>query len=335
MPIKLVPPRPGKTPYYAGRGTHFGVYVDRSTKARERGTARKIIRQWERDIERGVFARPGEPTFASAALAYMQAGGERRFMAPLLEHFKTTILRLIDQQATDAAALTLYPAASPATRNRQVHTPVSAVMKHAGVPLKLRRPAGAQGNQATGWLWPEQMFALLETAGKLDKEFRLLLIVFAWCGPRLSEALALMCDDVRLTEAFAYLRASKNGESQAMHLPPSVVAELANHPRGLERPGDRVFRFAKGGHVYSLFKAAAFKAGITLPPRQAFHILRHTYATWLRRYGQADERALLATDRWKDRKSVQRYTHVIVTEEARRADLLPTPAAQDARHRRR
>ena len=79
MPIKPIPPRPGKTPYWSGRGTHFGQYVDRSTKARQRALAIKIIHRWEREIERGEFTEPGEPTFASAALAYMKAGGERRF----------------------------------------------------------------------------------------------------------------------------------------------------------------------------------------------------------------------------------------------------------------
>jgi integrase len=34
--------------------------------------------------------------------------------------------------------------------------------------------------------------------------------------------------------------------------------------------------------LYQLLKAAAFKAGVDLPERSAFHIWRHTYATWMR-----------------------------------------------------
>jgi T5orf172 domain len=68
-PIKLVPPRPGKTPYWSGRGTHFGQYVDRSTKARERALALKIIRRWEREIERGEFVEPGEARLADYLFA--------------------------------------------------------------------------------------------------------------------------------------------------------------------------------------------------------------------------------------------------------------------------
>jgi hypothetical protein len=76
MPIKLIPPRPGKTPFWSGRGTHIGRYVDRSTKAVEKRVAAKVIKQWEREIERGEFATPGEPTFASAVVDYLKAGGD-------------------------------------------------------------------------------------------------------------------------------------------------------------------------------------------------------------------------------------------------------------------
>ena len=75
---------------------------------------------------------------------------------------------------------------------------------------------------------------------------------------------------------------------------------------------------------------AAIKAGIDLPERSAFHIFRHTYATWMRLYGGLDEKGLMATGAWKDRKSVDRYTHVVVSEEAQRAALLPTPKAKRA-----
>ena len=63
-------------------------------------------------------------TFANAALTFLKEGGSRRFVAPVLDHFGTTPLRLIGQEAIDNAASNLYPEASNATRNRQVYTPV-------------------------------------------------------------------------------------------------------------------------------------------------------------------------------------------------------------------
>jgi integrase len=76
--------------------------------------------------------------------------------------------------------------------------------------------------------------------------------------------------------------------------------------------------------LYSLLKAAALKAGVDLPERSAFHIFRHTYATWMRREAGLDTKGLVATGAWKDRKSADRYEHVVVSEEARKAALLPT-----------
>lgn len=52
--------------------------------------------------------------------------------------------------------------------------------------------------------------------------------------------------------------------------------------------------------------------------------------TWMRRYGGFDEIGLLALGTHKDRKSVARYTHAVVSEESKRAALLPTPKVKHA-----
>ena len=320
MPIKLLPPNK-YTPYFRGRGTYLGIYVNRSTKARKRAIALKVIANWERDIERGEFAVKGEPTFASAAAAYMKAGGDRRFLKRLLEHFGDKPISQIGQAAIDVAADALYPARSSATRNRQCYTPISAVLRSAGVQSAIRRPKGSGGTKQTGWLWPEQAEAIFTEAEKLDPEFRSLLVVLCYTGLRLSEALNLTWDNVRLQDGYAYIPDTKNNEPRPVFLPPVAVAALANIDR---RDDSHTFRFVKSGHLYSLLRAAAFKAGVPLPERSAFHIFRHTYATWMRRYAGADSQALISTGAWKDRKSVDRYVHTIVSEEARRAELLPT-----------
>jgi integrase len=137
----------------------------------------------------------------------------------------------------------------------------------------------------------------------------------------LSEALKLTWNDVRLADGFAYIPTTKNDEPRAVFLPPVAVASLANIGRG---EVGKVFRFAKGGHLYSLLRAAAIRGGVDLVERSAFHIFRHTYATWMRRYAGLDTKGLVATGAWRDRKSADRYEHVQVSEEARKAVLLPT-----------
>jgi integrase len=329
MPLKLIPPRQGKSPNWTIRGTYLGRSVNRSTKTRKRAVAVKVLKAIERDIESGRFSQPGEPTFAHAALAYMKAGGERTYIGKLLEHFGDEPVSRIDQSAIDAAAAILFPRAGPATRNRCVYTPISAVLRQSGQRLDLRRPKGAGGNRATAWLWPEQAEAIFTEAEKLNPTFAALLITLCYTGMRLGEALGLTWNDVRLAEGFAYVPDTKNAEPRAVFLPPVAVAALANLWSD-NRTGDRAFRFAKGGHLYALLKTAAFKAGVDLPERSAFHILRHTYATWMRRYAGADSQALIATGAWKDRKSVDRYTHTVIAEEAKRAALLPTSKARTA-----
>jgi hypothetical protein len=185
MPLKLVPPsKDRRTPYFAVRGTYLGVYVDRSTKTSERRQANKIIREWEEQIKRGEYGKsaqveeapPAEKTFASAAIAYMNAGGERRFLTQAIKELGRLALAKIDQEEIDAAAVRAFPKGTPAYRNRNFYTPVSAVLKHVGDNREIKRPKGWRGKRHTTWLEPDQAFALFAAADTLDTEFGLFLL---------------------------------------------------------------------------------------------------------------------------------------------------------------
>lgn len=318
MPLKLYPPKEGRNPNWIIRGTHLGFRIFRSAKTVDRKLAKQALRAIERDIERGAFADTQAMTFAAAALSYLRGGGERRFVKPLAEWFKGVSIDKLDQAAIDEAAEKLYPGATQATRNRQVYTPVSAILKHAGRNEPLNRPKGHAGVARTNWMQPaeaERLFAACE-----DAEFRALLQVLVYTGARLSEALRLECRHVMLEDRAAYIGVTKNGDPRSVHLPPVVVAALAN--LGVDRDG-RVFRYRKNGHLYNTMKAAKTAAGLSWV---TFHTCRHTYGTWMRRYGGLDTRGLVGTGAWRSEKSAARYAHVVVSEESRRADLLPTGA---------
>jgi hypothetical protein len=239
----------------------------------------------------------------------MKAGGDRRPLTPLLSHFGETPLARINQTAIDSAALTLFPDVTPATRNREVYTLVSAILKHAGQEFEVRRPKGSRGRVITKWLWPEQAFRIFAAARSIDPEFAILL-------------------EQLLSESFVFLGNTKNGEARPVHLPPFAVASLANHPRGLDRKGllETACRIACG-----LPRPARVKFGNReLRPVYEldwvnFHTFCHTWATWMRRYAGLDDKGLVATGRWKDIASASRYCHTVVSEESRRADRLPTP----------
>jgi integrase len=325
MPLKIIPPRKGWSPYYRVRGTYLGNYVNRSTKTSNQATANKLLQKWQREIEAGEFTTKDEPTFAEAALSYMQAGGDRRPLAPLLRHFGNTRLRYIDQAVIDNAAHTLFPNATPATRNREVYTPVSAVLKHNGIEKKIRRPKGWRGKRSTSWLEPDQALRLFLAADNINPEFGLFLRVLCYTGMRLSEALGVRLSQVNLSEQMIYLPETKNDDPRAVHLPPVLIETLPKHPRGLNRdPDERLFRFHASGRLREMLNMAKQAAGVSFPYRQGgFHLFRHTYGTWMHHYGNLDTYKLVETKVWRDPSSAARYAHTKPNAAARRADFLP------------
>ena len=322
MSYKLHPPS-ARSPFWYVRGTELGIPINRSTKTGDRKLAARLLAQWRAEAQRDAVSSPPKTveTFASAALSYMRADRSKRFLAPLLRHFGEMPLTEIGQAEIDAAAVALYPRAGAATRNRQVYSPISAILRHAGVATPLRRPKGAHDGRRTEWLRPEEAFRLLEAAGAVHERFGALLTFLLYGGVRLSEALRLEWKDVDFERAVALVRQTKNGSPLTVHLPPEVIAALAN----LSRDKARIFSLTKSGRLYHLLAEAERRSGISLPPRTAFHVLRHSHAQWRRLYAGADTSALVETGLWKSRTAAARYGHLDVTEEARKSDQLPTP----------
>jgi len=348
VPLWLEDPRKGKTPYYRVRGRYLGVEVDRSTETDRRVAANRILNLWRGQIERGEYVDPkgaadaaapaaGGLTFLDAALAYMQAGGERKRLGPIIEMTGEFALRgvpvtEIDQVMIDNAAAALFPGVPPPTLNREFYTPVAAVIHRAGRQMKIMRPKGWRGARATAWLEPAQLFAVLAAADALDPEFGVYLDLLPYTGLRLRESLRPRLRDLDVGRQTLYVGRTKTGAPRMVYLPMHVVVSLANHPRGLDRdPDERIFRFHPGGHLYDLLHAALAAAGATKPKRQnGFHLFCHTYGTWMARYGGLDAHGLTGTGRWADASSAYRYVHLDVSEEARRADRLPVPLPKKA-----
>lgn len=338
MPFRLVDPRPGKTPYYYIRGTEYGVSLNETTGKTVKAEAFKVLKSKRDGAKCGELqsraALRKAPMFTDAALSYIENCGDARFLGKfdeetkewskgLIKHFIDTKLAEIGQAEIDAAAVALYPDATPATRNRQVYTPVSAILKHAGIEKAIRRPKGANGKVKNDWMRQEPAFRLLEAAEAVDAEFGIFCTFLCYTGCRLSDALDLTTDRLILAESFVYFEETKNDDPRGAFLPPYLVAALANHPRGLERSG-KVFRFRKNGRLYNLMRKAKKAAGEDLAA-VTFHTFCHTWASWMRRYAKSDTRGLVGTTRWRDQKSAARYEHVVATEESQRAALLPTP----------
>jgi Phage integrase family len=157
-------------------------------------------------------------TFANAALTFLEEGGSRRFVAPVLDHFGTTPLRLIGQEAIASAASKLYPKASNATRNRQVYTPVSAVLQHAARKGWCARPVFTRPKMskvAIRWLKHDEAERLIAAC---STHLQPLVITLLYTGARIGEVLWLDWSNVDLGRRHVTFPKTKNGEGPWRYL---------------------------------------------------------------------------------------------------------------------
>ena len=335
MPLKLKPPRPGKTPYYSVRGTYLGCYIDRSTETSEVRIAKRFLKAIQRDIERGVFTGgKGPKGFAAGAASYMKAGGDGRFMEPIIHHFQHKPLEQIGQDEADEACEKLYPRGTARTRNRQLYTPLIAVLRYNNITTPIKRPIGWRSPKKTFFLMPEQAFKLLAACGKItdrddiNRKFHALNTIMLYCGLRLSEALSLERGRIYLAQKKAYLPNTKGGEPRPLFLTKPIIDALKNFPGGIDGDG-RLFSWHKHGRLYVWLNTAEQKSGVILPAREAFHVWRHCYGTWMKQFGGVHD--LTRTGAWSDRESAKRYDHTDPTDEAKKAALLPVPPKRIAK----
>ncbi len=234
--------------------------------------------------------------------------------------------------------MALHPNAGNGTRNAAVYTPVSAILHHAGIDIKLKRPKGAKGCVVTDWLRPEDANAIITAADGFDAEFGTLLRALLYTGLRLGEVLdRWRWEELDLEEGAAWTRREKGGIESNVKLRSDLIAALRALRRA-DRHG-RVFRFHQGGHLKHMLTRAKLAAlGLPCPVRRPvgweppdnrlawvnFHTFRHTFATWFRQYGGADVQGLVATGNWRDPRSASRYAHAVMSDEWERVDRLPS-----------
>ena len=81
--LKLVQ-RP-KSPNWVMRGTLRTIRIEESTGVSDKRIAQEIRAKRESEIlTESVYGRRATATFAQAALSYLEAGGNKRFLAPII-----------------------------------------------------------------------------------------------------------------------------------------------------------------------------------------------------------------------------------------------------------
>ena len=181
MPLKLIK----RGSYWHLRGTVRGVPVRETTGCAERADAEEVrIKRESEIVERSIHGASATATFIEAAVMYLEAGGEARFVEPLTTFFGNAKLVRVDQAAIDRAAKALYPDTKPSTLNRQVYTPVGAILHFAAERglcdwRKIRRPKQPTGR--VRWLRPEEAERLIEAC---SPHLRPLVVFMLYTGAR-------------------------------------------------------------------------------------------------------------------------------------------------------
>lgn len=344
MPLKLV--RRPKSPFWIIRGTLRGIRVEESTGVvlANRAAAQEIRAKREADIlAESIYGRRAVATFAEAAVIHIEAGGDTRFLAPIIKHFGTTPLGRVDQDALDRGARKLYPNAVASTRNRQFYAPAVAVLRRAAkrgwcaMPI-VERPK--VDDARIRWITPDEAERLIAAC---SPHLRPLVIFMLYTGARAGEALWLDWRDVNLSGAHVSFPETKNGDARGVPLHPRLVATLAGLPAS--RTGE-VFRrpdglpYARprrsddtsaGSRIKTGFAAAVRRAGLVdFTP----HDCRHTWATW-HYAANRDLGALMRLGGWKSERMVLRYAHVNVGELAHTINRLPGGLLGDTENTKR
>lgn len=218
-------------------------------------------------------------TFTAASESYVAHGGEARYLPPLVRRFGPDDVTGITPLAVRAAAAELFPAASPATRNRQVITPARAVLYHAHelgwrMPARIRLFPTTKTRQTVpaSRRWLETFVDQCDADGLPHLAACVLLMNLT--GARVSEAINLLGEHVDLRQRTALLVKTKTDRNSLRYLPDHLVERIRD--LGLQ-PGQRVFRYTSRFSVNERIFAVCERAG--LPYKSSHTVGRHAFAT--------------------------------------------------------
>lgn len=302
MPLTLY--RRGEIWHY--RGSVAGRRLRGSTRTARKDLAQRIAAGVEETAWKSRLDGPAAVlTFAQAAILYRNAGKSERFLRPLEDYFRDTPVRDLNAGAIRQAALVLYPAAGPATRNRQAIVPAQAVINHAAEHelcprIRVKRfPTVRRKKRPATWEWVQAFMAAAGTP-----HLAALACFMFLTGARISQALAVTWDDVDLAAGLVRIAASGKGDDERYtHMPAALVAALANIAGARKGP---VFRFRSRSNARTQWAGAIRRAGIAA---LSYHRCRHGFATGLLDKGVSPI-TVAARGGWKDARHVfETYGH--------------------------
>lgn len=296
--------------WYA-HGTVAGDRVRQSLGTSDRGTAEELRAQLEARIwKRHTYGEEAVRTFEEAATSYMEQGGERRFLVPIITHFKGRNVASIHPGDVRNMALSVYPDASPQTRNRQAITPARAIINHAHslgwcghIRVELFATHKSRKHQPVNREWLDKFMAQADKDGLHHLSAAVLFM--NQTGARRSEAVALCGEHVDLSRRMAILAKTKTDEWSVRHLTQELVLRIAAlNPTD----GERVFGYKLATSINRRMISVCKRAEIEY--RSTHSAGRHSFGTNAMKVDGASIKAAMSAGGWKSAALfMQTYVH--------------------------
>lgn len=219
-------------------------------------------------------------TFERACVMYIAAGKSDRFLAPVRKYLGHMLVKDITPGTIQEMTMDLFGHCGGAARNRQGVGVAQAVINHAAKsglcsPLKIERYVEDIKEKVPATL--EWVMAFRAAAPPHVGAWALFMFL---TGARPSEALAIDRNrDLNLQKATVLIRETKVSKERTAHLPPLLVAELANLEVVEGRP---LFGYKWYDAALTEWKHTIRKAKLE---RLTPHCCRHGFATELLRSG--------------------------------------------------
>lgn len=302
---------------YKGNGIWYAVgtigrkRIRKSLGTRDRQIAEELKAQYEaREWKRHTYGEEAVRVFEEAANSYMAAGGEERYLVPLIKHFKGRAIGTIKPAELRAVALKLYPAHSAATRNRQAIIPARAVINHAhdlgwcgAIKVKMFDVPKSNKHKPVDRTWLDKFLAQAD-ADNLP-HLAACVLFMNQTAARVSEAIRVLGEHVDLGRRVAVLETTKTDEWSVRYLTTELVVRMAG--LGM-REGARVFSYTDRSAVNRRIKAVCERAGI--PARSTHSAGRHSFGTNAMAVDRPDIKAAMDAGGWKSAKLfLETYVH--------------------------
>lgn len=306
MQYKLYPPgRRGRCWYMLGRkpdGRRFEV----STGETDRASAQAFAADYAAKLASNPLSGARSVTFAGAAQSYLSFRDLRpvdvRWIDKLSAWFADRPLREIMHAHLIEVANELLPGRSPATKNRHIIGPASAVLHYAAKQKWCdHQPFERFPEKRRSTREPATDETMAKLLGATTGHRRLLLAVLYETGLRIGDVIALDESTVDLPGCAIMARVAKTDERIRVNISPAIVALIATTPR---KRGNRLFPWSSRWAVYRWLRPLCKSLGVTYTP----HMSRHALATDLLRRGVPDKQAA-EHGAWADPRSLHRYQH--------------------------